>query len=65
MNKKIESMVIDMVAGNLLYLANGLRDDMNEEEASNLESLATKVTNGSATEEEWAEIISQISISES
>lgn len=57
MNKKIESMVINMVVGNLLYLANGLRDDMNKEEASNLEY-------GSATEEEWAEIISQISISE-
>lgn len=64
MNKKIESMVINMVVGNLLYLANGLRDDMNKEEASNLESLAIKVTGGSATEEEWAEIISQISISE-
>lgn len=37
MNKKIESMVINMVVGK---------------------------TDGSATEEEWAEIISQISISE-
>lgn len=37
---------------------------MNKEEANNLESLAIKVTDGSATEEEWAEIISQISISE-
>lgn len=65
MNERIMARMVNMIVGSLQYYASESKcDEDGQETADVLESLAVKILDDSATEEEWMEAIDQVDISD-